>query len=275
MNDLEEKKVNTAEESDEGDVLRRRAAYRRGARDKIKGNFALTVVLLLFAALLIGGIIFVINAFVNGTAVNTKTETTAESRVSSRSAGFDSVISQYEILSNDTAVKEISGKKAVFNDGILSCLKRDLDGDGAVELFMINVHGENIIEMSVYENRDGECVREGYYVFTSDIFDISDEARSEIYISEKQYICIEKYDKDGKWEAEILEYDGGLSRAYKTRVTDGDYEGEKDELEEYGLSLCGEDYEDEDELSLNGGEGENILLCAFDTDGKKLEISID
>ena len=106
MNDLEEKKVNTAEESDEGDVLRRRAAYRRGARDKIKGNFALTVVLLLFAALLIGGIIFVINAFVNGTAVNTKTETTAESRVSSRRAGFDSVISQYEILSNDTAVKE-------------------------------------------------------------------------------------------------------------------------------------------------------------------------
>ena len=276
MNEIKEK-IEIPEE--ENDVGRRRAACRRGARE-IKGNLAMVVVMCVLVAIVLLGIFFVIKTFMPQNSKYTGkpqgNSSLGEYSQSADTTDFESVIDRYTILMNDTALKEKDGN-VVFAEGMLNYCKKDIDNDGNQELLMVTVGEDNAIEISVYEKNDADYVRNGYYVYTSDVFDIEDDAKTEIYVSKfgsDFYVCTEKYDfESGSWKLSVIKYDDGL-KVVKQYSSSNGYDSIRNVIEKFGLKYCGSDYDEGSELKMNGDTDSATLLCSFDTKDNSLSIDI-
>ncbi len=253
---------------------RGRGLYRRGARGRAKGNFALVVLVIILVLVVALGIFAAVRIFtapdLDGASKGAGADKVAVSANKEASAGFSDAINGRKILTNEDIIKSTEEGQVLFEAGVFGYLERDLDRDNENELLLSCIEEDGSIDISVYEKEESSVRRNAYFALTEDIFDLSKDSKSEIYIAEKDgknYICFERYEYDGgAWTLKVYKYDDGFKSVFK--------EGET-EVSEFGLSYTSSDYGEADELKMNGDTECCTLLSTFEIKDGKLELNID
>ena len=266
-----------------------RDAYRRGARRQTKGNLTLAIVVIILAAVVLVGILFVYKVFF-GTDdllkknvdkpienVGTVSENvSSQNRDSVDLGGFEDAIKGKKVFNENFLVQKSAGSGFVFENGILNYKIKDMDADGEDEMFTVKILDDGSIEMSVYEKEDNVCRRNGYYLFFENIFENESDFQSDIYLTnsgEKNYIFKESFSKD-MWEVTVLEYDeNGIKFTENIAVKDSNYTDEiSKKLEKYSLKYSGKDYSDSQNSILNAKTQD--FVCGFDKKDNTVNVTV-
>lgn len=265
MYDLKEKE----EKKQNDEYSYSREVYRRGARNETKGNFTLAVVVVLLAAVVVFGIFFAVKVFFSTEDLLGNKAAKKDEKQSMFYTDTDENLPQ----SGSFSVKCDENKKFVFENKVLNFAECDIDSDGEMEKVSVGILKDGSIDISVYEMSESGYVRNGYYMFSENIFENEDDFKNDIYITEsgeKTFICAE-YFSDKKWDLTVFEYEGEkITLSNIVTVKNGNYPDDiYDKLEKYSVKYCGKDYTDS---VLNSKTG--TLLCAFVKKGETVSCDI-